>query len=320
MQLSTNASNGARNTAFTMIELLVVLFVIALVAALTLSAVMAAREASRRTYCANNLRQIGIGIHAYSDAIKSFPQGINGNGFSLHSMILPYVDNASVYNSINFDALPRMARHRGIQNLTVSKSSISLFVCQSDNGSGRAANNYAGNRGCGVQKYGYNGAFPLEDRAPIGYSAFRDGTATTVAMTEWITGVTSRSRSESERLVFDTGISLIRPEELEQFAETCRNLDADSATLSPSIKGRSWLIGELSFTMYTHVLKANEKSCTNNTLVQEGAWTAGSYHRAGVNILFVDGHTSFVRESIALGIWRAIGSRDGGEVIPETSL
>ena len=66
---------SARRQGFTLIELLVVIAIIAVLIAMLLPAVQAAREAARRAQCVNNLKQIGIALHNYHDAISTFPPG-----------------------------------------------------------------------------------------------------------------------------------------------------------------------------------------------------------------------------------------------------
>jgi prepilin-type N-terminal cleavage/methylation domain-containing protein len=98
----------SRRKAFTLIELLVVIAIIAILIALLLPAVQQAREAARRTQCRNNLKQIGLALHNYHDTFNTLPIGVNGSmfpagwGVSFWTLILPYVDQAPLYNQFNF--------------------------------------------------------------------------------------------------------------------------------------------------------------------------------------------------------------------------
>ena len=177
---------------FTLIELLVVIAIIAVLIALLLPAVQAAREAARRAQCINNLKQIGLAIHNYASANKdSLPWGDGPwwNEWSAHTLLLPYLEQGPLYNSINFgNALPFGGAPFNINNpinTTATYTKVSGFSCPSDgdrltdpNGhnnymanSGSAANSmYAGN--AGVQ--GWNG--PVA--GPFIYSD--NGTVTTL--------------------------------------------------------------------------------------------------------------------------------------------
>src|SRR5512132_3123304 len=94
-----------RSMGFTLIELLVVIAIIAVLIALLLPAVQQAREAARRTQCKNNLKQIGIALHSYHDTSITLPPGwISTNRWGAGTMILPYVDQAPLYNAIGSTA------------------------------------------------------------------------------------------------------------------------------------------------------------------------------------------------------------------------
>ena len=94
--------------AFTLVELLIVIAIIGVLIALLLPAVQSAREAARRSQCANNLKQVGLALHSCASANEGFPAGglVSPTGRYGHSWwveILPHIEQENLYDQIDFD-------------------------------------------------------------------------------------------------------------------------------------------------------------------------------------------------------------------------
>lgn len=190
---------------FTLVELLVVIAIIGILIALLLPAVQAAREAGRRAHCLNNLRQMGIGLHNYHDALRSFPPGgieprsivPGGKQFAWSAMLLPYVEQESLYETIDFGK-----PFSDPVNAQAAATVVAIYICPtvprtSKLHSGRGATDYGG-------IYGERITTPnnppkgvmLYDRV-IRIHEIRDGTSNTIAISEdtkfndmqWINGL-----------------------------------------------------------------------------------------------------------------------------------
>ena len=299
--------HASRRSGFTLIELLVVVSIIGLLIAILAPAVQSAREAGRRVQCVNNLHQIVLAVQNYESMAGVLPPGYNINSFSVFAHILPLLEQRQQYNAINFQlgALD-------LANTTVSSTSTTVLLCPSDGGSGRQGGwtNYAANAGYRSRKGGPAGCF--DDS--IALRDILDGTSQTVALAEWV--ITSAGEAGIGLSIQAFRLAPVGegPENLDAFAARCSGLDSGTAKqVGP--KGLDWVVGAPASTLYNHALSVNKKSCSDDSSISFGAWTATSRHPNGCNAAFVDGNVAFTRESTSLPIWRSLGSRSGGEVI-----
>ena len=314
-----------RGTAFTIIEVLVVFVVVGLLIALLLPAVQAAREAARRLQCIGNLKQLGIGINNYLSMKNALPNSYNQ--YSCIAQFLPNIEQQSLFNGINFsvDASLSISTING-QNTTSAYVVLATLICPSDAKSGypgRGPTNYAANGGYANQVIEFNGVFDDQSSlvsSPhfISPAAITDGFSYTAAMSEWVGSpqpiiLPLRSPYDPISTTFRTA-RLTKPGQFDAFVAACATLIPGPSNAFGG-RGSSWITGPFGDSLMNHNWIPNSYTCLNGSSVDDGSFPASSRHPGGVNVVFLDGHTSFITNAVSIEIWRAISTRSGGESI-----
>jgi type II secretory pathway pseudopilin PulG len=315
----------------TLAELLVVMGIIGVLIALTLPAVQRARESARRVQCQSHLRQIGIALHSYQSTYGVYPSGSPGSlvlpsGFGLARHysplvhLLPYLEENAAYNAVNFAMeafLPGAPAPDPPHNTTVFNMRMELFLCPSDpwpSAGPGGRNNYRFNHGSTPGTLPYNGAFP--HTRWLRPEEFLDGLAFTAAASERMKGDGNAGAFTIDGDTWILPLNNVNAD-ADQFSILC---GAIPATVPPhhSHGGASWFHAGFHHTLYNHCRTPNERlaDCTTGVnAAVDGLCTARSMHSGAVNMMTMDGAVHFVGDSVDLSIWRALGTRAGGEQV-----
>jgi prepilin-type N-terminal cleavage/methylation domain-containing protein/prepilin-type processing-associated H-X9-DG protein len=314
-----NSSWGARARAqgFTLVELLVVIAIIGVLVALLLPAIQAAREAARRSSCANNLRQIGIAILNFESAKGAYPasddiivpDNCNGGdcrGAPMWMFLLEYVEQGVIENQ--YDYKLQQGTNRLISlNHPIALMQVPLYKCPSlvlwDDVPNRR--DYYGVRGLlttaadGLPFYA-DGLFIMVRRANVG--AVTDGTAATLAVGESVHG--DRYGQPENNYNTATGGATIWVH-----GGNCTKGTPDEPCSGGYRTRRS-----------ARSTKYPINSMLNPIGNEYDEVPFGSQHIGGAQFCWADGHISFLSDAIGTDLYRAIGSISRDEVIDSAAL
>ena len=313
----------ASRRAFTLIELLIVIAIIGILIALTLPAVQAARAQALRLKCANNLKQIGLGLAQYVTRYGGFPPGYydswvpyvevqRGPGWGWAARILPDLEQHSLYNQITFEVSVADPIHA-----TARTTPLDVFLCPADD----MPRTWTATKGvtwiyrrqiysnfvpvCDVAGSNYVGVFGVGEPGIDGDGLFylgsfvrpqeiTDGLTYTMAVGERSVMLNAgRGHATWTAAVPNATLWSCAPDPFDPDSGTCRREDSSGMILGHTGEGRG---------------PGDPRGDVNQFL---------SRHDRGCHFVFCDGHVRFIRGEIDYKTYKALSTRAGGEVISD---
>jgi len=346
-------------SAFSLIEVLVVTSIIALLIGLLLPAVQSAREAARRAQCANNLKQLGLALHAYHDTFGSLPPGRIKSydpryagpkppctssivDKSLEVFALGFLEQTNLYNAINQDLAII-----GAENSTVHSIAFSAFACPSDPMSGWPRDLNPG----ALTQYG------VPDPARMVFTSYAGSIGSLPVLAQPLPGnnciVPSSLISQCNGVFND--LSPIRLASVSDglsntifMAEKVTTILQELNALNPQYAAQhGWYVtGNWGDTLITTLYPPNAWDKVALGAMTARTNSASSIHPGGLNVLMGDGSVRFLKDSVQSwafdpltgnpagssqnsqaawvnlppsGVWQSLSTRSGGEVVGSES-
>ena len=303
---------------FTLVELLVVIAIIGILVGLLLPAVQAAREAARRMSCSNNLKQIGLAMHNYEGSHKKLPFGWNNHGTLWSAMILPFIEQNNLYNTLSFNESINWDANN--KNRAACETVLSVYRCPSMPLPEHMNYNKISRR------------VPASYRVVGGALISSDDSSTRVG----VSGLSASQTTSFETRTLDGTFYACSSTRFGDVSDGLSNtLFVGESHTDPAFSkdGQGmdfWAIGspqvdpcnckggsggtEASEAAGSMIVQINAQLRTPaiNGRLMEIAF--GSYHTGGAMFLVGDGSVTFLPDSLDMKVYRALATRSGGEV------
>ena len=329
---------NSQHKGFTLVELLVVIAIIGILIALLLPAVQAAREAARRMQCSNNMKQFGLALHNYHDAMKTLPSlkcwNQNNNIWSGLFRLLPFLEQGAAYEAVVSESAQSSSPGPDpVGAPSIGKIRVPTLCCPSD-GESMTINDQAGYEcyktsimmsvGDVINNNNDPYTFDIADVytqgvmrtrglffpwAWKGLESITDGTSNTIAASESVVTTTTSSTTPnnmvkggnvSESTIWNGGTNAIVPSAC-MSKRNSTHTNMLSGTLHRSFRGARIFDGRASMIAFTTALPPNSPSCLYTDINRLGFFPPSSNHTGGVNSVYADGSVHFISETIHSG-------------------
>jgi hypothetical protein len=310
---------------------LVVITIIGILIALLLPAVQSAREAARRTQCANNIKQWGLGMSNYENAMKMYPYGIiygsapgqtdfavgstnppggPPGGWRRQSFVIGlwnYMEQGNLAAKYNWD----YCFYSITMNLPVIATQVPYYFCPDDRKGFWTADAWGPrSRGNYVVSWGYCDFYQQQPVDPV------HGVLRGAFGTNWLNQTIPVPPRKALDIKDGLSNTLFMSEIIQAYADADNNFrgdvfnDDDGAAEFMTLYTPNSGVDELS---RCGGIPANDSvPCQTSGTVYV---VARSYHPGGVMTVFGDGAARFIANTISINTWRALSSIDGGETI-----
>jgi prepilin-type processing-associated H-X9-DG protein len=295
-------------SAFTLFQLLVVLALLGILLGLLLPAIAKVRQAAARTQSANNLKQLGLGVHNYYSSFNALPPGVDGNHFSTTAYLLPFLEQDNLFKNLDFkkpidDQANALVRGTVIRIMLNPMDPVQVVK------QGWGATNYLWCAGAKYDLKDNDGMFYRDSK--LTFDKVPDGLSNTMMAGETLKGDGMEKAVDMKRqhvLLKADALKDLKEESGVQDWKDNKNIVGDRCA--------SWLDGRFLQGTFTGTRMANDPKPDVNCEGQGGLSGLRSLNN-GSNVLFGDGSVRFVNDKVKFEVWKLLADRRDGQAIPE---